>query len=155
VEPHHGLILDGIGVLGGMGIGYPGDHDGGRSPSGDHGNPGTDMLSALNLEMGAGCGMPGVAMAIPLARPVRMAIPGYLEVYWSRVHPQLPIVHRPSFEAGSQDILRCAMAAVATQYLNGREDRIRGNQLHEYAWQEAKRVSFLSYAPDAEKPSSC
>jgi hypothetical protein len=33
------------------------------------------------------------------------------------------------------------MAAVATQYLNSKEDRTRGNQLHEFAWHEAKRVS--------------
>ncbi|KAM7198635.1 putative transcription factor TDA9 [Rhypophila sp. PSN 637] len=143
-DTHPGLILDGIGVLGGLGVGYEryNEHDGaGRSPGGDHGTTGVDMLSALNLEMGGACGMPGVAMAIPLARPVRLAIPGYLEVYWSQVHPQLPIVHRPSFEQAPHDILRCAMAAVATQYLNGREDRIRGNHLHEYAWQEAKRVT--------------
>lgn len=136
-----GLILDGIGVLGGLGVGYSDNDGAGRSPGADNGTTGADMLSALDLEMGGACGMSGVAMAIPLARPVRLAIPGYVEVYWSQVHPQLPIVHRPSFEDAPQDILRCAMAAVATQYLNGRDDRIRGNQLHEYAWQEAKRVS--------------
>ncbi|KAM7199355.1 putative transcription factor TDA9 [Naviculisporaceae sp. PSN 640] len=136
-----GLILDGIGVLGGLGVGY-GDHDGaGRSPGGDNGHTGVDMLSALDLQMGGACGMPRAAMAIPLARSLLQAIPGYLEVYWSQVHPQLPIVHRPSFEEAPHEILKCAMAAVATQYLNGRDDRIRGNQLHEYAWQEAKRVT--------------
>ncbi|KAK3316691.1 hypothetical protein B0H66DRAFT_478220 [Apodospora peruviana] len=145
LDTNQGLIsaqvaMGGMGVLGGLGLGY-GDGDGaGTSPGGDNGHPGSDILSALNLEMGGGCGMPGVAMAIPLARPVRQAIPSYIEVYWSRVHPQLPIVHRRSFETAPEDVLRCAMAAVATQYLNGREDRIRGNQLHEYAWQEAKRV---------------
>jgi hypothetical protein len=46
------------------------------------------------------------------------------------------------FEAtGNNDVLRCAMAAVATQYLDSKEDRLNGNLLHEYAWQEVKRVS--------------
>lgn len=78
-----------------------------------------------------------------LARPqaaVLNAVPAYIEIYWQHSHRSLPIVHRPSFEVASEDALRYAMAAMATQHLNTREDRIRGSQLHEYAWQEAKRV---------------
>ncbi|KAJ0301135.1 hypothetical protein COL516b_007908 [Colletotrichum fioriniae] len=68
------------------------------------------------------------------------AIPGYLDVYWERFHPHFPIVHRRTFEAAAEqcEVLRCAMAAVATQYLSGKEDRIRGDQLHEYAWQQSR-----------------
>ncbi|KAF4837339.1 Zinc finger protein klf1 [Colletotrichum tropicale] len=73
------------------------------------------------------------------------AIPNYLEVYWEKVHHIFPVVHRRTFEAAAEqiDVLRCAMAAVATQYLSTKEDRIRGNQLHEYAWQQCRR--FLQW----------
>lgn len=77
----------------------------------------------------------------PLPRSVRNAIPGYLEVYWKRFDRLHPVVHRPTFEAqgGQDDVLRCAMAAIGTQFLSGKEDRIRGSQLHEHAWQEVKK----------------
>ncbi|KAK2019065.1 hypothetical protein LZ32DRAFT_519832 [Colletotrichum eremochloae] len=73
------------------------------------------------------------------------AIPAYLEVYWDKFHHTFPIVHRRTFEAAAEqvDVLRCAMAAVATQYMSAKEDRIRGNQLHEYAWQQSRR--FLQW----------
>ncbi|TEA22855.1 Zinc finger protein klf1 [Colletotrichum sidae] len=76
---------------------------------------------------------------------VYRAIPSYLEVYWEKVHQIFPIVHRRTFEAAVEqfDVLRCAMAAVATQYMSSKEDRIRGNQLHEYAWQQSRR--FLQW----------
>ncbi|KAK3349433.1 hypothetical protein B0T25DRAFT_458126 [Lasiosphaeria hispida] len=136
VESHHGLmeaqaVMGGIGVLDGLGVGYGGG-------DGDHGS---GILAALDLPLGTGCGMPGTSMGLPLPRAVRAAIPEYLTVYWARVHPALPVVHRQSFEAAPEDVLRCAMAAVATQFLDGKEDRIRGNQLHEHAWQEAKRAT--------------
>jgi hypothetical protein len=83
---------------------------------------------------------------------VRAAIPGYLDVYWDKVHPVLPVVHRQSFEAAPEEALRCAMAAVATQYLPSKEDRTRGNQLHEYAWHEAKRVSCESQSNPLSLP---
>ncbi|KAK0707550.1 hypothetical protein B0H67DRAFT_556231 [Lasiosphaeris hirsuta] len=136
VESHHSLmeaqaVMGGIGVLDGLGVGYGGG-------DGDHGS---GILAALDLPLGAGCGMPGTSGGLPLQRAVRAAIPEYLTVYWARVHPALPVVHRQSFEAAPEDVLRCAMAAVATQFLDGKEDRIRGNQLHEYALQEAKRAT--------------
>ena len=81
-------------------------------------------------------------MTIPLPGPVRTAIPRYLEIYWAQVDPVLPLIHRRSSDGGLEDVLKCAMAAVATQHLDNREDRTRGNQLHEFAWQEVKRVSF-------------
>lgn len=115
----------------------------------------------------------GPAVASTLSRATRNAIPAYLDVYWARLHPLLPIVHRPSFdeaialadgamegETGSArktsktssmfattmagpgaEVLRCAMAAIATQYFDTKDDHIRGNQLHEHVWLEAKRVS--------------
>jgi hypothetical protein len=74
---------------------------------------------------------------------VSRAIPEYIEVYWREVHEGFPIVHRRSFEdaPGQCEALRHAMAAVATQHLRGREHRIRGHQLHDYAWQQATKVS--------------
>lgn len=80
--------------------------------------------------------------AVTLSRPIRNAIAKYLDVYWERFDVLFPLVHRRSFEAAPDDILRCAMAAVATQYLDGKDDRKMGNQLHEFAWQEIQRVSF-------------
>lgn len=130
----------GLGVLGALGAGFGGGLDG----SGDGGEHGSGILAALDLPLEGGCGMSGVSMAIPLQRPVRASIPAYLEVYWDRVDPILPVVHRQSFEAAPEEVLRCAMAAVATQYLDSKEDRNRGNQLHEHAWHEAKRVSYPS-----------
>ncbi|KAL0942266.1 C2H2 finger domain-containing protein [Colletotrichum truncatum] len=79
---------------------------------------------------------------------VYKAIPNYLEVYWEKVHHVFPIVHRRTFEAAAEqvDVLRCAMAAVATQYMSAKEDRIRGSQLHEYAWQQSRRdLQFLQW----------
>ncbi|KAM0591790.1 hypothetical protein ACHAP6_002067 [Verticillium nonalfalfae] len=89
-------------------------------------------------------------MAAPILSPSSLspppasayrAIPYYIEVYWDKFHHLFPIVHRRTFEEALEqcDLLRCAMAAVATQYLTSKEDRIRGNQLHEYAWQQARR----------------
>ena len=78
--------------------------------------------------------------AFGLPRPVRNVIPEYLDLYWKRCDTLLPLVHRRG--AGSTgELLRCAMGAMATQFLPGKEDRIRGNQLHEFAWHEVKRVS--------------
>lgn len=106
-----------------------------------------DDMGGSGIPMGpgqsglGGCGISGMAVVTPLPRSVRNAIPSYLEVYWERFHESCPVVHRRTFEMGQEEVLRCAMAAIATQFLNGKEDRIRGSQLHEYAWQEAKRVS--------------
>ncbi|KAK3383962.1 hypothetical protein B0T24DRAFT_518556 [Lasiosphaeria ovina] len=146
---------DVLGTLGGMGgIGMFTGHSVGfgsadASPGGGNGgnHHGMGILTDINLPIGGGgggggeCGVvPGLAMASSLQRQVLAAIPGYLDTYWARVHPLFPLVHRASFEAVPEDFLRCAMAAVATQYLPGKEDRIRGSQLHEHAVQEVKRI---------------
>lgn len=86
-------------------------------------------------------------MPVSLSREARSAIPAYLDVYWDKVHPMYPIIHRATFEDASGvdvahlDVLQCAMAAVATQFLGHREHRINGSQLHAYAWHKAKTVS--------------
>ncbi|KAK0733294.1 hypothetical protein B0T26DRAFT_759104 [Lasiosphaeria miniovina] len=135
--------MGGIGMFTGHSVGF-GSAD--ASPGGGNGgnHHGMGILTDLNLPVGGGggeCGVvPGLSMASLLPRQVLAAIPGYLDTYWARVHPLFPLVHRASFEAVPEDFLRCAMAAVATQYLPGKEDRIRGSQLHEYAVQEVKRI---------------
>ncbi|KAK3331933.1 hypothetical protein B0T19DRAFT_89320 [Cercophora scortea] len=134
MDAHMGMN-GGMGGHGGMGVGYGAEDD--RRHGDESGNLGSDVLTALSLPMGAGCGMLGVPMATSLTRPLH----GYINVYWARVHPLLPIVHRQSFEAGPENVLQYAMAAVATQYLENTEDRIKGNQLHEHAWQEVKRTT--------------
>lgn len=121
-------------LLGEFGSGF-----GSISPGGTGSADG--LLAALDLPM-TGCGMMGVNLSSQqLTRPVLAAVPGYVEVYWQKFHELYPIVHRASFESAGEDVLRCAMAAVATQYLDTKEDRLRGNQLHEHAWQELKSVS--------------
>ncbi|CAJ2503016.1 Uu.00g104100.m01.CDS01 [Anthostomella pinea] len=79
--------------------------------------------------------------AVTLSRPVLNAIPEYLELYWKRFDTLFPLVHRRSFETAADEILRCAMAAMGSQFLQGKEDRMRGNILHEYAWQEVQRFT--------------
>lgn len=135
--------MGGMDLLGGLDVGYAGGASASAaSPGGDNGNLSSRLVAELDLAMGGGCAIPiPEAMAIPLPGPVRAAIPGYLEVYWERVDPLLPLIHRQSFEAAPEDALKCAMAAIATQHLDSREDRVWGNQLHEFAWQEVKRVS--------------
>ncbi|KUI55445.1 Zinc finger protein zas1 [Cytospora mali] len=109
----------------------------GSSPSWASNSPG-GILTGSGLAGVGGCGNNGMTVT-PLPRSVRNAVPGYLEVYWDRFHPFYPLVHPQSVEGAGDDVLKCAMAAMGTQYINSKEDRIRGNQLHEYAWQEAKR----------------
>ena len=90
--------------------------------------------------MGPLSGAAASLTAFGLPRHVRNAIPDYLDLYWKRCDTLFPLVHRRG--AGSTgELLRCAMAAMATQFLPGKEDRIRGNLLHEFAWHEVKRVS--------------
>ncbi|KAJ2992599.1 hypothetical protein NUW58_g2110 [Xylaria curta] len=65
------------------------------------------------------------------------AIPRYLDVYWKRFDTLFPLVHRRSLEKAADPILRCAMAAVGSQFLRSKEDRINSHILHGYALQEA------------------
>ncbi|KAK5987435.1 hypothetical protein PT974_11562 [Cladobotryum mycophilum] len=82
--------------------------------------------------------------SVNLNREARSAIPAYLEVYWDKVHSMYPIIHKPTFENASDmipehlDILQCAMAAVATQFLEHQDHRNNGHQLHTYAWDKSK-----------------
>lgn len=86
---------------------------------------------------------------MPLSLPTAAseAIPRYLEVYWDKVHPKNPIIHRHTFqnvpkeETEHLQVLQCAMAALATQFIPNAEDRMKGAQLHAYAWQQSKVVS--------------
>lgn len=123
-----GNVNPGVALIGGdgNGSGWPGNSPGG-------------ILTGSAL---GGCGIGGMTVVTPLPRSTRNAVPRYLEVYWGRFHPFYPFVHRQSVESAGADVLKCAMAAMGTQYVNSKEDRLRGNQLHEYAWQEAKRVSI-------------
>lgn len=96
-------------------------------------------------------GLLAAADGVPvcLSRAAFGAVPAYLDVFWDRVHPVYPVIHKHTFEDASEvapdhvDLLRCAMAAVATQYLADREHRINGHQLHAYACQGLKMVCSL------------
>lgn len=82
-----------------------------------------------------------------LTEGARGAIPVYLEVYWNKVHPMYPVIHKPTFEAATKtsnenvEILQCAMAAIATQFLGHEDHRINGNQLHLHSMHKLKMVS--------------
>jgi hypothetical protein len=132
-------------VGGGVGLDILSDFTGSFgdiSPSGVGNSSG--LLAALDLPM-TGCGMTGIALSsLQLTRHVLASVPDYVEVYWQKFHQLYPIVHRATFESAAEDVLRYAMAAVASQYLDTKEDRLRGSQLHEYAWQELRRVSVFA-----------
>lgn len=79
----------------------------------------------------------------PLSDDAVRSMPTYLDVYWQKVHPMYPIIHRATLEEASDDqadVLRCAMAAVATQFLGHRDDRIKGSELHGYAWRMSENM---------------
>lgn len=84
-----------------------------------------------------------------LSESARRAIPAYVSVYWDKVYSLFPIVHRSTLEtaletaSGHIELLHCAMAATATQFLKDKEHRINGNELHAYAWHKSKEVSFI------------
>lgn len=129
-----GTVSTGVAMLG----------DDGSSPRWASNSPSGIMTGSALAGVG-GCGIGGMAVVSPLPRSVRNAFPSYLKVYWQRFHPLHPFVHRRSGEGEGKEFLTCAMAAMGTQFLNSKEDRIRGNQLHEYAWQGAKRVSIPNH----------
>ncbi|KAH9900237.1 hypothetical protein F4778DRAFT_782345 [Xylariomycetidae sp. FL2044] len=81
------------------------------------------------------------ATALTMPKGLRSSIPQYLEVYWKRFHTFFPLVHRRTFETGANEFLRCAMAAVGTQFLEGKVNRENGSRLHELASQEARRYT--------------
>ncbi|KHN96361.1 uncharacterized protein MAM_05650 [Metarhizium album ARSEF 1941] len=83
-------------------------------------------------------------MPVSLNREARSALPNYIDIFWDKVYPLYPIIHKSTVEDGAGavpehvDVLRCAMAALATQFLGHREHRINGSQLHSYAWHKSK-----------------
>ncbi|KAG6006578.1 hypothetical protein E4U21_006876 [Claviceps maximensis] len=83
-------------------------------------------------------------LPVSLSQEAQSAVPTYIDVYWDKVHPLYPIIHRATVEDDTDNepeqvhVLRCAMAAVATQFLGHRDHRINGGQLHAYAWQKSK-----------------
>nr|RBQ91926.1 hypothetical protein FVER53263_02726 [Fusarium verticillioides] len=68
------------------------------------------------------------------------------QTYWEHVHPKNPIIHKHTYEDVPEEekehvhVLQCAMAALATQYIPNADDRMKGAQLHAYAWQKSKVV---------------
>ncbi|KAF4458020.1 hypothetical protein F53441_174 [Fusarium austroafricanum] len=85
---------------------------------------------------------------MPLSLPpaAKETIPRYLETYWEKVHPRNPIIHKHTYEDVPEEekehvqVLQCAMAALATQFIPNADDRMKGAQLHAYAWQRSKVV---------------
>ena len=143
--PGDQFALEDIGMFDDMRTGLEGSADPSYSNEGigyENGN-----LITLGLPTNNGCGFSGVTLPMSLMNPLHDAVAQYLDVYWERVHPLLPIVHRASFESAPEEVLRYAMAAVATQLLDNEQDRIKGNQMHGYAWREVKKVSRTPWGP--------
>lgn len=115
------------------------------------GASGAHLLAAPTA---AGALAAGCVSFSQLPRAVRASVPAYLDAYWNRFRG-FPLVHRAGVEAMAamaaatgtpemqlqMDVLRCAMAAIGAQFVDGKEDRVRGNHLHEFAWQQSRYVS--------------
>ena len=92
--------------------------------------------------------VPG-AVPAPFSRTVRELIPDYLRVYWTKVHPVFPIIHKAVFDRTSDaalnqiDLLRCSMAAIATQFLDDKYHRINGHALHSHTLEMLRIVSDM------------
>ncbi|KAF5602977.1 C2H2 zinc finger transcription factor [Fusarium subglutinans] len=90
-------------------------------------------------------------MPLSLPAATRDSIPTYLETYWEHVHPKNPIIHKHTYEDVPEEetehvqVLQCAMAALATQYIPNADDRMKGAQLHAYAWQKSKVLKSGQY----------
>ncbi|KAF5575199.1 zinc finger zas1 [Fusarium pseudocircinatum] len=90
-------------------------------------------------------------MPLSLPTATRDSIPTYLETYWEHVHPKNPIIHKHTYEDVPEEetehvqVLQCAMAALATQYIPNADDRMKGAQLHAYAWQKSKVLKSGQY----------
>ncbi|KXJ95081.1 hypothetical protein Micbo1qcDRAFT_192202 [Microdochium bolleyi] len=93
------------------------------------------------------------AMALPQA--ILSSVPGYLKVYWECFDVQFPLVHRASFEASGSELLRCAMGAIATQFMPEKEDHVKGKQLHEFAVAELRRTRVLDNLPTMQAILLC
>ncbi|KAM0424608.1 hypothetical protein ACHAPT_010134 [Fusarium lateritium] len=104
-------------------------------------------LSGCGSQPPGGGSLLNTELPVPLTAAASEAVPEYLKVYWDKVHPNYPIIHKHTFGKASAavaehlEVLRCAMAAVATQFLADKDDRMKGAQLHAYAWQKSKLVS--------------
>ncbi|EEU45388.1 uncharacterized protein NECHADRAFT_41324, partial [Fusarium vanettenii 77-13-4] len=103
-------------------------------------------LSGCGSQPPDGGSLLNIELPVSLNAAASEAVPEYLKVYWDKVHPNYPIIHKHTFgkatvaAAEHLEVLRYAMAAVATQYLADKDDRMKGAQLHAYAWQKSKVV---------------
>ncbi|KAI2623800.1 hypothetical protein GGS21DRAFT_533404 [Xylaria nigripes] len=69
------------------------------------------------------------------------AIPRYLDAYWKRFDTFYPVIHRRNSETSADPVLRSAMAALGSQLLPSKEDRINSQALYDFASQEAGHYS--------------
>ncbi|KAI1336550.1 hypothetical protein F5Y15DRAFT_418858 [Xylariaceae sp. FL0016] len=83
--------------------------------------------------IGAAC-----SPATQLSPAVRNAVPEYLDIYWKRFDSLFPLVHYRSYEFAAEGVLRFAMAAVGSQFLQSKEDRANGQALHDFAAREVR-----------------
>ncbi|KAI0394113.1 hypothetical protein F5Y17DRAFT_274939 [Xylariaceae sp. FL0594] len=89
----------------------------------------------LSLYRGAGC--PAAEALVPARLN---AIPRYLDAYWKRFDTFFPLVHRCRLVSSADDFLRCAMAAVGSQFFHSEEDRTNGELLYVFAVKESQKA---------------
>ena len=103
-----------------------------------------------------------------IQQPSMMNLREYLDVYFEKVAPKIPIVHvstafwgqdrcKEVNFMGTPDeskirVLQSAMAAVASQFMPGREARVRGDRMHKWALNEVKTVGPLVLSSIAVAP---
>lgn len=100
------------------------------------------------------------ATSVPggLSHEARSAIPVYLDVFWGKIHSIFPTIHQATFDdvayapAEHVEMLQCAMAATATQFLGDGRHRVNGHELYTYARNGSEEVRLAD--PGAVTASS-
>lgn len=98
-------------------------------------------------------------MPTSLSEEARKTIPTYINVYWNKVHPTCPLIHKPTFDDEEtsrsrnsdmyeqKELRKCAMAAIATQFLEDKVHRVYGDELCGHAWYQSIEVSSPEQFP--------
>jgi hypothetical protein len=98
-------------------------------------------------------------MPTSLSEEARKTIPTYINVYWNKVHPTCPLIHKPTFDdeetsrsrnsgiCEQKELRKCAMAAIATQFLEDKVHRVHGDELCGHAWYQSIEVRPPEYFP--------
>lgn len=141
-----------------VGLPPPNDDDGsdedmsdgdGEKEDGDNNDEAGGSGSGRHRRRPSGKMMPLLPPAANLTPEARAVMPFYLGVFWEYVNHLFPIIHLATFDdmrraqPGVMDMLQCAMAAIATQFLRESDHCVNARELHAYAWTACDAVSAL------------